>query len=446
MGPPATTPTTTRTELKALVVLSAPLALMQLAQSGIAALNTGYAAPLGAVEQSGIGLGNSVLFAVSVLGMGLVLGFDPLFAQAFGAGEEDRAGHYAWQAAWLGLFVALPVMALIVVLALLLPHLGLDPGTAEATARYCFARTPGVVPFLVGVAARGYLQARGTIRPLLVGSVLAVALNSVVAKVLIVGAPQLGFAGLGAAGAGWASTLASLVMTGVMLLGVGRPAGERAPDGSALRRAVALGLPLSGQLFAEVGMFSLVTLLVGYFGPAQLTGHHIALTLASLAFQVTLAIGSAGSVRVGRAIGRGDGVGTRRAGLLAIGLGLAFMAVTSSLFWAFPEQLVSLLADEPGAIAAGTTLLQVAAAFQLVDGIQAIGAGVLRGAGDTTPVFYANLAGHYLLGLPLGLTLTYGLGLGPVGLWWGLSAGLAAVALALVLRFDRISRRVIERA
>lgn len=433
-------------ELRALVALCAPLALMELSHSGIAAMNTAFAAPLGAVEQSGIGLGNVILFSVTVLGLGLVLGFDPLFAQAFGAGEERRAGHFAWQAAWMSLLASVPVMGALVAISFVLPHIGLDPGTADATARYTLARTPSVIPFLVGIAARGYLQARGSLRPILIGSAVSVVLNVPIARALILGSETFGFGGMGVAGAGWASTIAALVMTLVMLAGVGRPEGGHRLRWATLRRASRLGMPLSGQLFAEVGMFSLVTFLIGYFGPQALTGHHIALTLSSLTFQVTLAIGAAASVRVGRAIGRGDVPGTRRAGFTAIGLGLAFMGVSSAVFWAFPAPLAELLADEPGAVSAAIGLIAVAAAFQIVDGVQAVTAGVLRGAGDTTPVFYANVLGHYVLGLPIGLALTYGLGLGPVGLWWGLSAGLAVVAVALVWRFHRLSRRAIARS
>lgn len=433
-------------ELKALLVLCAPLALMELSHSGIAALNTAFAAPLGAVEQSGMGLGNVILFSVTVLGLGLVLGFDALFSQAFGAGEEEAAGHFAWQAAWTSLLASLPVMGVLVGIAQLLPHIGLDPGTADATARYVLARTPATIPFLISIAARGYLQARGDLRPILIGSVVSVVLNVPIARVLILGSEMLGFEGMGVAGAGWASTLAAVVMTLVMLIGIGRPPGEHRLQWSTIRRATRLGLPLSGQLFAEVGMFSLVTFLVGYFGPEALTGHHIALTLSSLTFQVTLAIGAAASVRVGRAVGRSDVPGTRRAGFAAIGMGLAFMGVSSGVFWAFPAPLAELLADEASAIVAAVSLIQVAAAFQLADGVQAVAAGVLRGAGDTTPVFIANVIGHYGLGLPIGLALTYGLGMGPVGLWWGLSAGLAVVACALVWRFHRLSRKAIARS
>jgi len=434
------------TELRALLVLSAPLTLMELSHSGIAALNTAFAAPLGAVQQSGIGLGNVILFSVTVLGMGLVLGFDPLFAQAFGAGEEEEAGHFAWQAAWMSLLASLPVMAALVAIAFLLPHIGLDPGTAEATAEYTLARAPSVIPFLIGTAARGYLQARGNTRPILIGSVLAVILNIPVGRALVLGSDALGFEGLGVAGAGWASTIAALVMTAVMLAGIGRPRGDHRIAWATMRRASRLGLPLSGQLFAEVGMFSLVTFLVGYFGPEALTGHHIALTLSSLTFQVTLAIGAAASVRVGRSVGRSDVPGTRQAGFSALGLGLAFMVVSSAVFWAFPQPLARLLADDPGAVRAAVSLIAVAAAFQIVDGVQAVAAGVLRGAGDTTHVFLANVLGHYVLGLPIGLALTYGLGMGPVGLWWGLSAGLSVVAVALVWRFHRLSRRPIARS
>jgi MATE family multidrug resistance protein len=179
------------------------------------------------------------------------------------------------------------------------------------------------------------------------------------------------------------------------------------------------------------------------WGRTPLAAHQIALTLSSVTFTFAMGIGNAGSVRVGLAVGARDTPGARRAGLLAFGVGAAFMGCMALLFLLFPRQLVALMTNVPEIAATAVPLLAVAAVFQISDGVQGVGAGVLRGAGDSRFTFTANVLGHYLLGLPLSLWLGFGLGLGVVGIWWGLCLGLTAVALALVWRFLRLSRREI---
>jgi MATE family multidrug resistance protein len=148
-------------------------------------------------------------------------------------------------------------------------------------------------------------------------------------------------------------------------------------------------------------------------------------------------------VRVGLAIGAGNTPAARRAGLLAFAAGAAFMACAAALYLAIPRQLVALMTDVPSIAATAVPLFAVAAVFQVSDGLQGVGAGVLRGAGDSHFTFTANIVGHYLIGLPLSLGLGFGLRQGVQGIWWGLCAGLTAVAIALVWRFLRLSAREI---
>ncbi|MBX3250854.1 MAG: MATE family efflux transporter [Myxococcales bacterium] len=434
-------------ELRRLLALALPLAVLQLAQSGIGAVGTAYVGRVGEAEQAAVGLGMALLFGLAVIGLGLVLAFDPLIAQAVGAGERGGARRLVWQGSWMAALAGLPVTVLLALIALALPYVGLDDATAGHTRDYLLARAPSVVPFLVGAALRAYLQAFDRTRPLLVGAVVANLVHVPIVHLLVI---ELGW---GAAGAGVAATLATLAMTGVELVATrqlmteegGAAPDERRLDLTTQRRALRVGFPLAMQLFAEVGAFMLATMIIGYLGPRPLAAHNVALQLASLSFQVALALGTAASVRVGHAIGREDRVGTRRAGALALGAGVAFSATTALAFLLAPTPLARILTDEPGVIEASVALLAVAAAFQIGDGMQAIAAGALRGAGDTRTTMIANLAGHYLVGLPLGLALCFGLGLGAVGLWWGLSAGLTSVALLLALRFFSLSARPIAR-
>ncbi|MCB9634528.1 MAG: MATE family efflux transporter [Sandaracinus sp.] len=433
-------------ELRALLSLAMPLAILQLANSGVGAVGTAYAGRVSEATQAAVGLGMALFFGVSVIGLGLVLGFDPMVAQAVGAGEK-RARSLVWQAVWMAVLTGVPLAAIQALAAWVMPYVGLDAETATLTRDYLLTRVPSLFPFLIGAALRTYLQAENRTQPLLVAAVVANVVNVPLCHLAVI---ELGW---GAIGAGLAATAATFAMMGVELAAVlrllrerGAPeVGERRPDRVVLVRAARLGFPLAMQLFAEVGAFMLATVLIGYLGSRPLAAHNVALQLASLTFQIALALGAAASVRVGLAIGREDVEGTRRAGMLAIGTGVFFSLVAATAFFLVPSQLAGILTDEAGVIAAAVPLLAVASAFQLGDGMQAIAAGALRGAGDTRVTMLANLAGHYLIGLPLGLVLAFWWDRGAVGFWWGLSAGLTSVAALLTWRFWRLSARAIAR-
>jgi MATE family multidrug resistance protein len=165
----------------------------------------------------------------------------------------------------------------------------------------------------------------------------------------------------------------------------------------------------------------------------------VVLTFSSVTFTFAMGIGNAGSVRVGLAVGALDTPGARRAGLLAFAAGAAFMGCAALTYLLFPRQLVALMTNDPAIAAIAVPLFMVAAVFQVSDGLQGVGAGVLRGAGVSRFTFTANVVGHYLVGLPLALVLGFAMHMGVLGIWWGLCAGLTAVAIALVWRFLRVS-------
>ena len=158
---------------------------------------------------------------------------------------------------------------------------------------------------------------------------------------------------------------------------------------------------------------------------------------------IAVGVASAGAVRVGLAVGARNQTRTRMAGFSAITGGIAIMLVGAAVFALFPRAVARLLTDQGNVITAAVPVLLVAAVFQLSDGLQAIGAGILRGAGDTTFPLAANLVGHWLIGLPIALYLGFHRNMGIVGLWWGLCAGLTAVAILLLFRFNRLSKTAI---
>ncbi|HYX92058.1 MAG TPA: MATE family efflux transporter, partial [Myxococcaceae bacterium] len=355
----------------------------------------------------------------------------------------------------VGAVLSLPIAAL----ALLLEPLGVAHDVARETRAYTLTRLPSVVPLLAYAGIRSYLQAHRRTLPLIVAVLVANVANFALDYVFVFGGAAVPFArgalaaipSLGAAGAALATVVCTLLQLAIVASGVRdvplpeTSSSVRKPVRSEIQLALAVGGPVGLQMGAEVGVFAIAGFLAARIGASAAAAHQIALTLASATFCAAVGVASAGAVRVGHAIGAADASRTRGAGVLAFAVGGSFMAFCAVAFLLWPRELASLLTDEPHLLAEAVPLLAVAAAFQISDGLQAVGAGVLRGAGDTRFAFLANLAGHYLVGLPIALVAGVLLEKGVVGLWYGLAAGLTAVALTLLVRFLRLSSRPIAR-
>lgn len=444
-------------ELSALGRLALPLALANAAQSFMGVVDTAILGRAGAAPQGGTGLANAVFWSFTMLGGGLMMGLDPLVSQAVGAGDRARARHLLWQGVWLACAAAAGLAVPVALVPPLLAPLGVPPETARQATGYLHMRLPSLPFILFFYAARSYLQAHGAARAVLATAVVANLVHVPVDLLLIFGGASLpAWTGplrlvpaMGAAGSGLATTLSFAFQTGLMGLairwtGIGRPVkGLRRAAPAEVRRAVRVGLPVGLHMGAEVWVFTLVAFLAARLGTESAAAHQIAIAVASFSFNATIGIGNAGSVRVGWAVGARDTAAARRAGLTAFGAGAAFMSLVGLCFVLFSGLLARLMTDQPAVMAVAAPLMVVAGVFQISDGIQGVGAGVLRGAGDTRFTFLANMVGHWAVGLPVALALGLGLHMGVTGLWWGLCTGLTAVAISLFTRFWHLSSRAI---
>lgn len=407
-------------------------------------VDTAVMGHVSAVGQAGAGLGNGLFFAVSVFGVGAILGVDPLIAQAIGAGSPRRARALLWQGVWSALVVAAGLLVVLCLLPLGLRHFGVPPEQAATARAFLAYRTPSIFPLLIFCAASAYLQAVGREVQMLVMTVVANVLNLGLDLWLVFGG--LGIPAMGAGGSGLASTLCSMaeiVYLGFLVRSVpleGPPSSVR-PVWEEMRRIFRVGLPIGMYLTLESGVFTVAAVMASWLGAESAAAHQIVLTFASLSFTVALGLGIAGSVRVGYAVGARDTQGARRAGLTALIMGATFMASSGLFFALLRHPLVSLLSSQPRVEDVAMPLFLVAAAFQISDGLQCVGAGVLRGAGVSRFTFVANLLGHWGVGLPLALLFGFRWKLGVTGIWWGLCAGLSAVAVALVWKFLSVSSR-----
>lgn len=426
-----------KSELRALWQLALPLALAQAGQALMGMVDTAVLGRLSAAAQAGAGLGNSLTFTFSFFGMGVMLALDPLVSQAIGAGQLGRARTHYWQGVWLALLTSAVVMIPIAIVPFLLEPFGVTPSVAEGARQYMWWRLPGVAGLLLFVGARSYLTGTGRVAATFWAMVIANVANLVLDVGLVFGL------GWGVPGAAIATVLCTWLQYGVLLFGLGpSPEGtKRRFDRVEVLQALRIGAPIGLHFIAESGVFSLAGLLAGGLGETPAAAHQVALNWASLTFCVAAGIGSAASIRVGWGIGRNDTQAARRAGVVAFVSAAAFMAIASMLFIVFPRGMAALMSDDAQVIDTVIALFVVVAVFQISDGVQAVGAGALRGIGDTTFTFWANMVGHWIIGLPVAWWLGVRGSHGVVGLWWGLSVGLTAVAVALVIRFLLTTRK-----
>ncbi len=426
-----------RAELSPTLKLALPLAAQQL---GFQLMGTVDAALLGRYDDTALaasGVGNNLLFTITCIGLGIVMGMDTVVPQAIGGGRTEDARRYVNAGLRLAILVGLGCTLVVLAMPFVLGFVGVDHEVRAQAALYVDIRAIGIVPFLISVALRSYLAAHGRTRPLVV-AVIAGNIGNALLDLLLIFVCDLGVAGAAIATVALQAVTLLLYFSAVRTLDDHRPrpASTRA-DLAAIAR---YGIPVGGQLFAEVGIFGVATVLAAHLGKIPAAAHAIALNLASFTFSLAVGVGSATSVRVGHAIGAGDHALARVRGHAGLVVGLFGMGAFALGFLAVPNFLAAGFTGDAAIVVATMPLLQIAALFQLFDGTQAIAAGALRGLGDTRATFVCNVVGHYAIGLPISLALCFGAGLGAPGLWWGLSAGLVGTAIFLVIRFQLRTR------
>lgn len=434
-----------RRELPALLHLALPVIASELGWMAMWIVDTVMVGRLGPTALGAVSLGGHVFFTISMFGIGLMLGLDYTVATAVGARRMDDARAELHHGIVLAVALSVALTAVLIAAASALASYGAAPELAAQAAAYLRATTVGLLPLLLFFALRRYLQAMELAKPVMVTIVTANLINLVADWALIYG--RLGLPALGAEGAGWATCVSRVYMLLCLVAYVGllrrrdtTDSGRRPLERERFIRLVRLGLPAAAQTTLEVGAFTAATIAVARLSTVDLAAHQVALSIAATTFMVPLGLSSAGAVRVGRAVGARESRSALAAGWAALGCAATFMSVAALTLVVTRYRIVALFTSDTAVIELGATLLLVAAAFQLFDGIQVTAAGVLRGVGNSRAAMLANLGGHWLVGLPAGLTLCFTLGAGVLGLWIGLSIGLISVAIVLLSLWIRRGR------
>jgi MATE family multidrug resistance protein len=403
---------------------------------------------LGPAAIGAVALGNAVCYTPSMFGMGLMLGLDTLVAQAYGRKDHDECHRWLAQGVYLASIAAVPIMVGIELVSFFFARFGIAAEVAAPASGYMSVLLWGTLPLLLYGASRRYLQGVGQVRVITVTYVAANLVNWFLNWVLIYG--KLGMPAMGVNGSALSTVFARVTMAAALLGFAWRYERKRghplfkhwaAPQAERLKRLMKLGAPAGGQILLEVGAWNLATFSAGYLTPVALATHQIVLNYASVTYMVPLGISAAAAVSVGHAVGAGDAARARRAGWLALGLGTSFMLLAAVALLVWPRPLIELYTSDARVLAVGPGLLAIVAAFEVFDGIQTVSTGALRGLGETRAPMWANLVGYWVLGLPLGFFLCFGLKWGIYGLWIGLTLALVVIALVLIARWKRDAER-----
>ncbi|MXP29496.1 MATE family efflux transporter [Porphyrobacter algicida] len=443
-----------RSEISATFALAWPLALANLLQMLVYAIDVVFVARLGEIELAASSLGVSI-FGLTMWALGGLTGIvAALIAEELGcrrhAVREVRRS--VRMALWLSVGTGLAGMAICWFGQPLLLASGQEPEIAQRSGAFLQILMWAMIPNVAANVLRNFVSALG--RPIFATAITGVAIvaNFIGNYAFVFG--NLGAPALGLEGSAIASVTTSLVMLACYVIAILRDRRLRRyrifgnwwrPEWSRLTELIRVGSPVMVIILAEAGLFSGAALLMGRIGPAELAGHTIALNIAALAFQVPFGIGQAATIRVGYFYGAGDREGMGRAGWASIIMGGAFMTLTAMLMLFAPFLLLGIyvdtsLAANAAMIGFAVRYMKVAAAFQLFDGVQTVAAGALRGLQDTRVPMLIAIFSYWVPGFGIAIMLAFYTRLQGTGIWIGLATGLVFAALLLTVRWTRRGR------
>ncbi|MBU1169550.1 MAG: MATE family efflux transporter [Proteobacteria bacterium] len=392
-------------------------------------------------------ISNVLFFLVLVLGLGISMAVTPLVAQAFGAGENKQCGVVLRQGLLVNLLTSLVLFGLTLLLADSLKFMHQPPEIVEPASIYMKVLGFSIFPMMIFQTYKQFAEGLSVITSAMIIALLANLVNVFANWVFIFG--HLGVPAMGLTGAGFGTFSSRTFMAIAMIVVVVRSPylktfdpslHYRKIDWEMIRKLMKIGIPAGFQYVFEVSSFAGASVVIGWIGTRELAAHQIALNLASISYMVSLGISSAATVRVGTALGRMDARETRLAGFSAVVLCAMFMTVFALVFIGLRNILPTFYVSDPEVISIASGILVLVALFQISDGTQAVGIGMLRGIMDMKIPTVMTFAAYWVIGIPSGYILGIRWHMGVTGVWLGLFVGLSASAIMMLVRFHRISR------
>lgn len=438
-----------RTHIKETVVLAYPVVIAQLGHMLFGITDSIMVGGIGAVPLAASAIGNGIFFIIMVIGIGISYAISPLTAIKIGEGKMSECGEILNQAIILNALVSFLLTMILFLGAESIYYIGQPKEVAEQAVVYLRILSLSAGPFMIFQTFRQFVEGFGATKPPMIVTLAANILNVFANWVLIYG--KLGFPRMELAGAGLA-TLATRTFLAASIVFYTAKAKKFAHyyknielknlNKDVLNKLLRIGLPSGIQYFFEVGAFVLASFFVGWIGSRHLAAHQIAVNLASITYMMALGVSTSGGIRVGREFGSRNMIGAKKAGYAALSLSALIMTTGGVIFVIFRNLLPRIYINDPNVVEIASGLLIIAALFQIFDGTQAVGLGILRGLMDAKMPTVIAFISYWIIALPLAYILGISLKIGIIGIWIGLSIGLIASASMLTGRFLMKIKRI----
>ena len=431
-----------KNHIKSTIQFSIPIIVGQMGQLSMSVADNIMVGQVGTQALAAASIGNALFTLVMVLGFGISMAITPLTAMAYGAGRDEDCGVVLRQGLIVNLLTGIVLCGLTFAGAECIRFLNQPESIVESAVLYMKVLGFSMLPLMLFQSFRQFAEGISFLKPAMIITLVANLVNIFVNWIFIygnLGAPALGLTGAGIATfssrAFMAIALMIVIMTAPSLKRFDPSLRYRKIDFSMMKKLLKIGIPGAFQYFFEVSAFAASSVIVGWMGTQALAAHQIALNLASISFMVAMGISAAATIRVSNAIGRNSTPDVRAAGFSAVLLCAGFMALAGIFFVRFRFFLPSLYVPEIEVIEMAASLMVIVAFFQISDGTQAVGLGILRGIMDMKIPTLITLAAYWIIGLPSGYILAFYFKMGIYGVWYGLLISLSASALLMMLRF-----------
>lgn len=431
-------------------LLAYPVCLSQLGHIMVGVVDTAMVGFIGTNEQAAVSLANSLYTIILVFGIGVSIGVTPMIAISDSQKDLSQSSILLINSLVLNIFVGISLFILLYFISPVLHILGQPSNVVELAIPFLNVIMLSMVPLSIFLTFKQFTEGLSYTRFAMIITVSANLLNIALNYILIFG--KLGFSPMGLMGSCWASFISRMMMAVSMFLYVylGKSFKTywnffslKEISFKEIRKILTIGIPVALQRIFEVGIFSISALMIGWIGAKELAAHQIALSVAAMTYMVASGLEAAAMVRVGNYFGLANTSALRKAGYSAFVMVIIFMLFCAILFIFGKNLIPTFFTFDEEVIFIASTLLIIAAFFQLSDGLQVVALGALRGMKDVRVPTFITLAAYWAIGLPSGYILAFIFGLGARGVWYGFVIGLSAAAVFLFLRFNYLSKRFI---
>lgn len=427
--------------------LALPVIIGQLGFMMMGVVDSIMVGKLGAVPLAAAALGSSITILIFIIGLGSSIAVTPLIAILIGAKRFSECEIYFKQSLIINIVLSVIIFLITFIAANLIPYMNQPTGVIPLAESYTKILAFSAIPMMFFQTYKQFIEGLSIMRPAMIIAITANLVNAFSNWILIYG--NLGVPAFNLDGAGFATLISRIFMATALILYVTKSKHFESFDVAlrvkkinypVIKKILSLGIPSGFQYFFETGAFVFAIIMVGWIGANEQAAHQIAINLASISFMTAVGISHAGSIRVGNAVGQQNITEIRRSGFIASFMGAMIMMLAGITFILLNKFLPSLYVNDPVVIEIASILLIIAAFFQIADGVQAVGIGILRGLTDVKGPTIITFVAYWVIGLPSGYILGFIFNLGVEGVWIGLSIGLFASATFLTLRFNYKSR------